>query len=93
MLQDVEVGEPLEIDGMPGLVIEQEEMTAVAPPALKALYACVSLLIKKIRNEGVCIDRVSTRFVKAKDTVGEHPFTKPGGSTINDYSLCYIESQ
>jgi ketopantoate reductase len=50
MLQDVEVGKPLEIDGMSGVVIEQEEMNAVAPPALKTLYACVSLLIKKIRD-------------------------------------------
>ena len=56
MLQDVEVDEPLEIDGMPGVVIEQEEMTAVAPPALKALNVCASPLTKKIRDGGVYIE-------------------------------------
>ena len=55
MLQDVEAGKPLEIDGMLGVVIELGEMTGVATPALKALYACVSLLNKKIQEESVYI--------------------------------------
>ena len=55
MLQDVEAGKPLEIDGMLGVVIELGEMTGVATPALKALYACVSLLNRKIQDDSVFI--------------------------------------
>ena len=55
MLQDVEAGKPLEIDGMLGVVIELGQMTGVETPALKALYACVSLLNKKIQDESVCV--------------------------------------
>lgn len=55
MLQDVEAGRPLEIDGMLGVVIELGKITGTATPALKALYACVSLLDKKIQEESVYI--------------------------------------
>ena len=55
MLQDVEAGKPLEIDGMLGVVIELGEVTGVETPALKALYACVSLLNQKIQMESVYI--------------------------------------
>jgi len=55
MLQDVEAGKPLEIDGMLGAVIELGEITGIDTPALKALYACVSLLNKKIQDESVFI--------------------------------------
>jgi 2-dehydropantoate 2-reductase len=55
MLQDVEAGKPLEIDGMLGVVIELGEMTDVETPSLKALYACVSLLNKKIQENSVYI--------------------------------------
>ena len=55
MLQDVEAGKPLEIDGMLGLVIELGKITGTDTPALKALYACVSLLNKKIQDESVFI--------------------------------------
>ena len=55
MLQDVEVGKPLEIDGMLGAVIELAEMTGVEVPTLRALYACVSLLSKTIVDEGIRI--------------------------------------
>jgi ketopantoate reductase len=40
---------------MLGVVIELGEMTGVATPALKALYACVSLLNRKIQEESVYI--------------------------------------
>lgn len=53
MLQDVEAGKPLEIDGMLGVVVELAEMTGVEVPTLRALYACVSLLDKTIREEGI----------------------------------------
>ena len=55
MLQDVEAGKPLEIDGMLGVVVELAEMTDVDVPTLRALYACVSLLNKTIQDEGVRI--------------------------------------
>ncbi|MCH7880094.1 MAG: 2-dehydropantoate 2-reductase [Proteobacteria bacterium] len=55
MLQDVEAGKPLEIDGMLGVVIELGEMTGVETPTLKALYACASLLNRKIQQESVYI--------------------------------------
>ena len=53
MLQDVEAGKPLEIDGMLGVVIELAQVTGVDVPTLKALYACVSLLNQTIQDEGV----------------------------------------
>ena len=55
MLQDVEAGKPLEVDGMLGVVVELAEMTGVEVPALRALHACVSLLNRTIQDEGVRI--------------------------------------
>ena len=55
MLQDVEAGKPLEIDGMLGAVVELAEVTGTAVPTLRALYACVSLLDRTIREEGLRI--------------------------------------
>jgi 2-dehydropantoate 2-reductase len=55
MLQDVEVGKPLEIGGMLGVVIELAEMTGVAVPTLRAVYACTSLLNKTMQDEGIRI--------------------------------------
>ena len=55
MLQDVEAGKPLEIDGMLGVVIELGEMIGVPTPSLKALYACASLLNHKIGGESIYI--------------------------------------
>ena len=55
MLQDVEVGKPLEIDGMLGAVVELAEVTGVEVPTLRALYACVSLLSRTIVDEQVRI--------------------------------------
>ncbi len=53
MLQDVEAGKPLEIDGMLGVVVELAETTRVEVPTLRALYACVSLLNETLHNEGI----------------------------------------
>ena len=52
MLQDLEAGKPLEIDGMLGAVVELAEVTEVEVPTLRALYACVSLLNKTVQAEG-----------------------------------------
>ena len=53
MLQDLEAGKPLEIDGMLGAVVELAEVTEVEVPTLRALYACVSLLNKTVQAEGI----------------------------------------
>ena len=53
MLQDVEVGKSLEIDGMLGAVVELAELTGVEVPTLQALYACVSLLNKTLQTEQI----------------------------------------
>lgn len=53
MLQDVEAGKPLEIDGMLGVIIELGEVTGTPVPALKAIYACTSLLNKTLQDESV----------------------------------------
>ena len=55
MLQDVEAGKPLEIDGMLGAVVELAEVTGIEVPTLRALHACVSLLDRTIRDEGMRI--------------------------------------
>ena len=52
MLQDLEAGKPMEIEGMLGAVIELAEMTKIEVPTLRALYACVSLLDRTAREEG-----------------------------------------
>ena len=51
MLQDVEAGKPLEIDGMLGAVVELADVTSIEVPTLRALYACVSLLDATIQGE------------------------------------------
>ncbi len=55
MLQDVEAGKPLEIDGMLGVVIELAETTDTHVPTLKAVYACVSLLNHTMSQQGLYI--------------------------------------
>jgi 2-dehydropantoate 2-reductase len=53
MLQDVEAGKTLEIDGMLGVVIELAEITDTDVPTLRAIYACVSLLNNTVQQEGL----------------------------------------
>ncbi len=55
MLQDLEAGKPMEIEGMLGAVIELAEVTEVQVPALKALFACVSLLDNTVRQEKIMV--------------------------------------
>ena len=58
MLQDLEAGKPMEIEGMLGAVIELAEVTEVQVPALKALFACVSLLDNTVRQEKIKVKGV-----------------------------------
>ncbi len=53
MLQDLEVGKALEIDGMLGVVIELGRLTEVPTPTLDTVYALVSLLDKTVQEEGL----------------------------------------
>ena len=53
MLQDLEVGKAMEIDGMLGVVIELGEQTGVATPAMNTVYALVSLLNKTVQEESI----------------------------------------
>ncbi|MBO66763.1 MAG: 2-dehydropantoate 2-reductase [Acidiferrobacteraceae bacterium] len=55
MLQDLEAGKPMEIEGMLGVVIELAEITDISVPTLRTIYACVSLLDNTTRKEGVRI--------------------------------------
>ena len=55
MLQDLEAGKALEIDGMLGVVIELGEQTGTPTPTLRAVMALVGLLDKTLREEGVKI--------------------------------------
>ncbi len=53
MLQDLEVGKALEIDGMLGVVIELGERTNTPTPAMNTVFALVSLLNKTVQEEGI----------------------------------------
>jgi 2-dehydropantoate 2-reductase len=55
MLQDLEAGKPLEIDGMLGVVIELGEQTGTPTPAMNTVYALVSLLNKTVQEERIRI--------------------------------------
>jgi 2-dehydropantoate 2-reductase len=61
MLQDVEQGKPLEIEGMLGAVIELAALTKIEVPTLKALYACVSLLDQTVQTGRVKIKGIQHR--------------------------------
>ncbi|MEC9371352.1 MAG: 2-dehydropantoate 2-reductase, partial [Pseudomonadota bacterium] len=61
MLQDVEQGKPLEIEGMLGAVIELAALTKIEVPTLKALYACVSLLGQTVQTGRVKIKGIQHR--------------------------------
>lgn len=57
MLQDLEAGRPLEIDGMLRAVLELGEFTETPTPTptLNVVHACVSLLQKTIATDNVRI--------------------------------------
>ena len=53
MLQDLEAGKPMEIEGMLSAVIELAEVSEVQVPTLNALFTCVSLLKNTVRKEKI----------------------------------------
>ncbi len=50
-LQDVEAGRPLELDALIGSVVELGRLTQTPTPATDAVYACASLLGKRLTEE------------------------------------------
>lgn len=50
-LQDVEAGRTLELDALIGSVVELARMTDTPTPATDAIYACASLLAKRLADE------------------------------------------
>lgn len=50
MLQDVEIGKPLELDALVGAVAELGRITGIATPAIDAIYAATSLLADTLRK-------------------------------------------
>lgn len=50
-LQDVEAGRPLELDALIGSVVELARLTETPTPATDAVYACASLLAKRLAEE------------------------------------------
>jgi 2-dehydropantoate 2-reductase len=50
MLQDVELGRPIELDALVGSVIELGKITETPTPNIEAVYALTSLLASKLRQ-------------------------------------------
>lgn len=55
MLQDLEVGRPLEVDALVGAVVELGRMTHTPTPYIDAVYALTKLLNKTAAEEQVCV--------------------------------------
>ena len=51
MLQDVELGRPLELEALVGSVVELGELLKVPTPNISAVYACVSLLAQTLNTQ------------------------------------------
>jgi 2-dehydropantoate 2-reductase len=51
MLQDVELGRPLELEALVGAVIELGELVKVPTPNIRAIYACASLLAQTLNAQ------------------------------------------
>jgi 2-dehydropantoate 2-reductase len=51
MLQDVEVGKPMEIEALVGAVVELGRLTETPTPHIDAVYACAQLLAKTLADQ------------------------------------------
>jgi len=51
MLQDVELGRPIEIEALAGSVVEMGALTGTPTPYISAVYACASLLAKTLNAQ------------------------------------------
>ncbi len=58
MLQDVELGKPIEIEALVGAVVELGRLTKTPTPHIDAVYACAALLAERLAGGGrLAIDR------------------------------------
>ncbi len=55
MLQDIEVGKALELEGLIGAVIEMAQLTNIDVSYTEAVYALIRLLDHTVQTEGVCV--------------------------------------
>ena len=55
MLQDIEVGKALELEGLIGAVIEMANMTDTQVPFIEAVYALIRLLDQTVQTEGLYV--------------------------------------
>ena len=55
MLQDIEVGKALELEGLIGAVIEIAQLTGTKVDHIKTVYALVSLLDQVVQQEELYI--------------------------------------
>jgi len=55
MLQDIEAGRSLELEGLIGAVIEMAQLTHTEVPYIEAVYALIRLLDHTVQNESVYI--------------------------------------
>lgn len=61
MLQDVEKGQPLELDGIMLAVLELAELAGVEVPSIRHVYACTALLNERLLSAQESGDGVSRR--------------------------------
>ena len=59
MLQDVEMGRPIEIDALLGSVIELGKISCTSTPTLDAIYACVKLLSHATLERNACVRAIA----------------------------------
>ena len=55
MLQDIEAGRSLELEGLIGTVVEFGKLTGVPTPNIDAVYALIRLLDHMVRTENICV--------------------------------------
>ena len=53
MLQDIEMGRPLELESVVGAVLELGDMQGIPMPHTKTLYACTKLLAQRLSRPPV----------------------------------------
>ena len=53
MLQDIEMGRPLELESVVGAVLELGDMQGIPMPHTRTLYACTKLLIQRLAGVSV----------------------------------------
>jgi len=58
MLQDVEAGQPLEIDALVGSIVELGALVGVPTPTVRAIYQAAKLLDRSMRAEAVAVRAV-----------------------------------